>query len=213
MKYLSMLFAVLFLFSNQAFAAPEASGRMDPKSALDRLMKGNERYLGNEEVYPQNHQTKREASVAKQNPFAIVLGCSDSRMPPELVFDQSIGDIFSVRIAGNVVGETELDSVEFSSIYLGSSIIMVLGHQNCGAVEAVLANNTKDIENIAKHIEPAVKKGDSLVKATEDNIRNSVKRIKASAPIAKLIKEGKIDVVGAYYELSTGKVRLLDQFK
>lgn len=158
---------------------------------------------------PDRNQDRRTASVAKQKPFAIVLGCSDSRVLPELAFDQGLGDIFVVRVAGNVVGATELDSIEYSAIYNGSAIIVVLGHENCGAIDAVLKKNTKDIEAIAELIKPTVKKIQNMDAAIEANVHNSVSRIKKSHPIAKLIKEGKIDVIGAYYNLNTGEVRFL----
>ncbi len=183
---------------------------LTPKSALQRLLEGNERFAKDNSLCPDRNQDRRAASAAKQKPFAVILGCSDSRVPPELAFDQGVGDLFVVRVAGNVVGPTELDSVEYSAIYNGSSIIMVLGHENCGAVTAVLANNTADIEAVADLIRPAVdKKNPSLDAAILANIQNSVDRIKQSPPIQKLMKEGKVDVVGAYYDLNTGKVRLL----
>lgn len=181
-----------------------------PKEALQRLLEGNERFVKDNSLCPDRNTDRRAASAAKQKPFAIILGCSDSRVPPELAFDQGIGDVFVVRVAGNVVGPTELDSVEYSAIYNGSSIVVVLGHESCGAIEAVLANNTKDIEAIANLIKPAVKNSHHAVNvAIEANVRNSVNRIKNSPPMKKLIKAGKIDVVGAYYELNSGKIRLL----
>lgn len=183
-----------------------------PKEALQRLLEGNERFVKDNSLCPDRNTDRRAASAAKQKPFAVILGCSDSRVPPELAFDQGLGDVFVVRVAGNVVGPTELDSVEYSAIYNGSSIIMVLGHEGCGAIEAVLANNTADIEAIANLIKPAVKNAHhSQEAAIEANVRNSVKRIKNSPAIQKLIKAGKIDVVGAYYDLNTGKVILLEK--
>ncbi len=192
---------------------PPIQSRLTPKQALDRLMKGNALFVQDTTICPNKHQDRRTITASKQRPFAIVLGCSDSRVPPELAFDQGIGDIFVVRIAGNVVGPTELDSVDYSAIHNDSSIIVVLGHENCGAVSAVLANNTKDIESIAAFMKPAIDQNQNLVAATEANIRNSVARIKASPPIAKLIREGKIDVVGAYYNLESGEVQLLGEQK
>lgn len=206
----------LFLFFqvNTAFAAEMPT----PKEGLQRLLEGNERFVADKSLCPDRNQDRRAATVAQQRPFAVVLGCSDSRVPPELAFDQGIGDIFVVRVAGNVVGETELDSVEYSAIYNNSSIILVLGHENCGAVTAVMENKTHDIEAIAQLIKPALQNNTknkkktgpmTLTKAIEANIQNSVNRIKKSAPIAKLIQDGKVEVVGAYYDLNTGKVSLV----
>lgn len=202
---------LLFFLQNSLLADEvQTNAPLDPKIALQRLLKGNERFVADKSHCPDRNQDRRAATAAKQKPFAIVLGCSDSRVPPELAFDQGIGDIFVVRVAGNVVGATELDSVEYSAIHNHSSIIVVLGHENCGAVTAVLANNTQDIEAVADLIKPAVDKSNkNLNVAIEANIRNSVDRIRQSPPIANLIKEGKVDVVGAYYNLRTGKVNVL----
>jgi carbonic anhydrase len=212
MKKRSIPFLILLfcLGTLPPLAAAEIEARLTPKEALQRLLAGNELFVKDGTICPNKHQNRRAITVSKQRPFAIVLGCSDSRVPPELAFDQGIGDIFVIRVAGNVVGATELDSVDYSAIYNDSSIIVVLGHENCGAITAVLANNTKDIETVASLIKPAVDKNHSLIDATEANIRNSVMRIRQSAPIAKLISEGKIDVVGAYYDLNSGKVRILN---
>ncbi len=183
---------------------------MTPEAALQRLIEGNERFMKDSSFCPDRTQDRRAASAAKQKPFAIVLGCSDSRVPPELAFDQGIGDIFVVRVAGNVVGGTELASIEYSAIYNHSAIVVVLGHESCGAVTAVVNHKTAGIEPIAELIKPAVnKEHHSLDDVIENNIRNSVKLIREAAPIAELIKERKIDVVGAFYNLNTGKIRIL----
>lgn len=186
-----------------------------PQAALERLWQGNKRFMQDGTTCPENHQMRRLATVSKQKPFAIVLGCSDSRVPPEIAFDQGIGDIFVVRIAGNVVSKLEMESIEYSALYNDSSIIVVLGHQNCGAVTAVLENKTQDIESIAELIKPAVyqakyKKENAdltLKDAIIINVQNSVDRVKRNALISKLIKEGKIMVVGAYYDLATGEAQ------
>ena len=92
----------------------------------------------------------------EQKPFAIILGCSDSRVSPEILFDQGIGDLFIVRVAGNVAGPVELDSIEYAALYLKSSLVLVLGHENCGAITAVLDGQTKEIEHVADLIAPAI---------------------------------------------------------
>lgn len=208
---------ILFLcgitgFHSLLFAAPQT-----PKEALNLLMEGNKRFVKDQTTCQDRNQSRREATVAKQKPFAIVLGCSDSRIPPEIAFDQGIGDIFVVRVAGNIVDTVALDSIEYSALYNGSSIVIVLGHQSCGAVTAVLNHNTKNIEAIANLIDPAIQHAQqkqksklTLNEAIEANILNSMKIIKKSPVIAKLIKEEKIDVVGAYYDLESGEIRLLD---
>lgn len=203
----------------------ENTSIITPEIALQRLIEGNKRFSEDRTTCPERNQMRRLATAAKQRPFAVILGCSDSRIPPEITFDQGIGDVFVVRVAGNIVSAVELDSIEYSAIYNKSSIIMVLGHENCGAIQAVLNNQTKDIESVANLIKPSLaklmrdhkeKNGEErnksiqLVKAIEANVLYSVQKIKQSPPIAKLMKENKINVVGAYYDFETGKVRLLD---
>lgn len=200
------LFIVLICSINVSFAY-QAS--MTPETALKRLMDGNERFVNDKSLCPDRTQDRRAVSALKQKPFAIVLGCSDSRVPPELAFDQGIGDLFVVRVAGNVVGDTEIDSVAYSALYNGSSIIVVLGHESCGAVSAVLANNAHDIPSVEKFIKPAIDDNQDLNAAIKANIQHSVDEIKKSPAIAPLIKAGKIEVVGAYYHLKTGQIKLL----
>jgi carbonic anhydrase len=189
---------------------------LKPNEALKRLMEGNKRFTEDKPTCPERNQVRRAATVAAQRPFAIVLGCSDSRVPPEIAFDQGIGDIFVVRVAGNIVSPVELSSVEYSALVNDSSIIVVLGHENCGAVTAVLENKAQGIAPIATVIRKGLdrfnpkKQKMDLQTAIEDNVRNSVMLIKQSSNIDKLIRAGKLMVVGAYYDLKTGAVRILD---
>lgn len=188
------------------------SKRLDPKAALKRLMEGNNRFTHDKATCPDRNQVRRAAIVAKQKPFAIVLGCSDSRVPPELAFDQGLGDIFVIRVAGNVVSAIELASIEYSALLNDSSIIVVLGHENCGAVDAVMKGQTQGFEAITNLIKRAVDSShDNLQNAVIANVKNSMELVKASPVISKIMNEGKIDVVGGYYSLSTGKVMLLDK--
>lgn len=178
-------------------------------------MKGNQRYVQDQLLHANRDQERREALVSKQNPYAIILGCSDSRVSPEILFDQGVGDLFVVRVAGNVAGPLELDSIQYSALYLGSVVILVLGHENCGAVDAVVQNKTEDIEAVAKLIAPAVKT------ARKENDKNLLERsIKANAlrmrqlllddsVIGKLVQQKKIEVHAGYYDLQTGAVELL----
>jgi carbonic anhydrase len=186
---------------------------LTPQKALEWLIRGNDRYVSDKLEHPERTSERREASAAKQKPFATILGCSDSRVSPEIVFDQGVGDLFVVRVAGNVVSPVELDSIDYSALYLGSSLVLVLGHENCGAVEAVLSKNVKDIEAVAALIEPAVSlyrnKPNGLEDAIKANVKAIVKQLKQAPVLADLIKKNKIDVVGGYYHLREGKVELL----
>ena len=204
----------LFLFFGSLFGQ---EGHFTPEAALKKLKEGNLRYANDELLHPRRDLVRRELTFSRQEPFAIILACSDSRVSPEILFDQGIGDLFIVRVAGNVVGPVELDSIEYAALYLHSSLIVVLGHENCGAVEAVLKGKTKDIETIAALIEPAIKQsaveqGNRLENAIKDNVENVVSSLKSSPPLSRLISEKKLQVVGGYYNLRTGIVSFLKDF-
>jgi len=151
--------------------------------------------------------------LLQQNPFAVILGCSDSRVPPEMIFDQDLGDLFVIRIAGNVITPEVMASIEYATIYLGSSLIIVLGHENCGAVNSVIRGVTKDIEPIAERIQKALK---GLGKTTRDlsfyirtNTRYVADEIKKNAVIKKMMQEKKVNVIDGFYFLDSGKVEIL----
>jgi len=189
------------LFFSSAFATPSDS--------FQRLLEGNQRYVKGKLLHPDRDRERREATVAGQNPFATILGCSDSRVAPEILFDQGVGDLFVVRVAGNVFGPLELDSIEYSVIYLGSTILLVLGHENCGAVDAVQHGKTKDIETVAALIKPAIKPKMTLEAAVQANVKNVVAQLQKSPVLADYIKQKKFAVVGGYYDLASGKVTIL----
>ena len=182
------------------------------QEALERLIQGNKRYVADELKNPDRSSFRRLEVQQKQNPYATIVGCSDSRVPPEIVFDAGIGDLFIVRVAGQVVGPVELDSIEYSVKYLGSSAILVLGHESCGAVTAVLKGETADIENIAQLIEPAIDtlKKKTVENAVKANVRYTVAHLKEIPVIKQSIKEKKIEVIGGYYHLSDGHVEILN---
>jgi len=187
-----------------------------PEKALKTLIDGNKRYIENKSTHPNRAAERRLETAKLQEPFAVILGCADSRVSPEILFDQGIGDLFVVRVAGNVVSPVILESIEFSALYLHSSIILVLGHENCGAVNAVLKGTTKDIETIAGLIGPAIEesknqKGDRLENAIKDNVNNVVKQLRANPALAKLLDEKKLGVIGGYYNFHSGEVEIIKQ--
>lgn len=203
-------FLIIFLSWSIVTEAQE----MTPSQALKQLMEGNSRYSKDMLLHPNRSKEARITTALGQNPFAIILGCSDSRVSPEIIFDQGIGDLFVVRVAGNVAGGVELDSIEFSAIYLKSAIIMVLGHQNCGAIQAVINGQTQDIETVASLIAPSLElaktqEGSLIENTVKDNVLYVVDQLKKSPALAKLIKEKKIDVVGGYYDFHSGAVELV----
>lgn len=211
MQLFSKTLLIVFLASSSLLSAAHEVPS-NPKEALSWLMAGNERFANDKLLHPNRSQTRRESLIDTQNPFATVVGCSDSRVSPTLLFDQGVGDIFEVRLAGNVVGPIGIASIEYSAKFLGVSVVMVLGHENCGAVKAVLAGQTQDIEPVANKIQEALagknKSDITLEYAIKANVKNVVNEIKANPAIAKLINEKKLEIVGGYYQLQSGKVQL-----
>ncbi len=190
---------------------------MTPKEALDRLMQGNERYVADKSLHPNRSLERREELASNQSPYAIIVGCSDSRAPPAIIFDEGLGDLFIVRVAGNVIGPIELESIEYSAFHLKSVLILILGHKNCGAVLAVVDNETKDIKTIAKLIEPAVKEAKKshddhtlLEAAIKLNALRMKELVQKDPKIGQLIGKGKIEVQAAYYNITTGTVEILE---
>lgn len=182
---------------------------LNPDEALKRLVEGNTRYVQEKGTCPDRVQERRAAVVAQQNPFAVIVGCSDSRVAPELLFDQGIGDLFVVRIAGNVIGNTEMESTAYGVDELGCTLVMVLGHANCGAVKAVLSGETDEIPTISAAIKKGGSHSDSLDQFIKNNARASAQVLRDSPQLKNTIATGKLKVVAAYYNLTTGSVELL----
>jgi carbonic anhydrase len=188
-----------------------------PDEALTRLVEGNKRYVAGKPTRPTQSAKRRGALTGGQAPFATILGCADSRVPPELVFDQGLGDLFVVRVAGNVADPTGIGSLEYSVAVLGAPLLVVLGHSRCGAVDATLKGDPVpgQIDSIVKLIQPAAEKvkgqpGDALANATRVNVTLTVDRLKTTAPIlADAVEKKKIRIVGALYDLASGSVELL----
>jgi len=205
-----------------AFAASSVageSGGIGADEALSRLLSGDKRFVAGKSEEPEGAALieRRHALAKDQKPFAVILSCSDSRVPPELVFDVSLGDIFVVRTAGEVVDEVVLGSIEYAIEHLGTHLIVVLGHQRCGAVSAAVsgAKDTGDIPDVLKAILPAVEEtegqsGDHIDNAVRANARDIAKRLQSSGPIiAPQVQSGEVKIVAAYYSLDTGQVELL----
>ncbi|MBS0615208.1 MAG: carbonic anhydrase [Verrucomicrobia bacterium] len=187
-----------------------------PEKSLRTLMEGNARYSSDKSLHPDRTSERRLETAQKQEPFAAIVGCSDSRVAPEILFDQGIGDLFIVRVAGNVVGPLELDSVEYSVVYLHSSLVVVLGHENCGAVQAAVDGVKDSVEAVMELIEPAVKKsasmkGNRLENAIKTNVQLVVNQLRTSPKLAEYIDKNLLKVVGGYYNFHTGKVQLLPE--
>ncbi len=194
----------------------EFQEKLTPETALTVLKEGNQRFIKNLKTQ-RNHLDLVEDTSGGQYPFAVVLSCIDSRVPAELVFDQGIGDIFSVRIAGNIVNEDILGSIEYGCAVAGSKILTVMGHTKCGAVTAACQNvELGNITALLSKVKPAIatvksEKGSVEVEAVAiENVRQSIKEIKEKSSIlADLEKEGKIKIVGAIYNVDNGEVTFL----
>ena len=197
-----------------AASGARAQSTLSPAAALDQLMAGNARFVGNRLAsFQEDLDILKAGTVESQAPFAAVLSCADSRVPVELVFDQSIGHVFVTRVAGNVATPEVMASLEYGAAVLGTRAIVVLGHQSCGAVKAAIANKAVpgQISALYRPLRPAVEQGGGDVEAVaKANARIQADLIATSSPvIADLIKQGALKVVAAYYGLASGKVTLL----
>jgi carbonic anhydrase len=222
--------------------AHAAQSIIPPSEAISRLKEGNGRYTSGNPQHPHESREERTRMAAKshenlgmsaadaakrreelansQHPFAVVLGCADSRVPPEIVFDQGLGDLFVVRVAGNVIEDHALGSIEYAVDHLSVRFIVVLGHQRCGAVLAAketIATKGRapaHIQSLVTAIEPAVEATakDDLEATVRANVKNVVQALRSSTPVLKAkVDSGELRVVGAYYSLDTGSVTFLDE--
>ncbi|MDQ4137011.1 MAG: carbonic anhydrase [Pseudomonadota bacterium] len=192
-----------------------------PDEALRRIMDGNARYAAGN-LANKDFSAGRAARAGAQYPIAAILSCADSRVSPELAFDQGPGELFVVRLAGNFVNEDALASLEYGTRFLGVPLVMVLGHSNCGAVAASikvaqenlsLPGHLPDLVNSIKPaVESAMRKGsaDLLQEATAENVRLNVKRLTEAQPIlTEMVRQEKVRIVGGVYDIATGKVSLV----
>ncbi len=182
-----------------------------PDAALTKLKEGNSRFAGSTASKPKPTAAKRAETAQSQHPFAIIIGCADSRVPPEIIFDQNIGDLFVIRTAGNLVDDHALGSIEYGVEHLGTRLIVVLGHTKCGAVTAAAAGGEAPghIQSLVRDIEPAVeavkgKGGDTIDLAVRENARLVAEQIRKTAELGDLAKE--VRVVSATYDIASGKV-------
>ena len=207
--------------ADQSSAGPGPNA-IAPSEALSRLLQGNNRYVANA---PSNkdYSAGRAARVTAQYPIAAIVGCADSRVSPELAFDQGPGDLFVVRVAGNFVNDDGLASLEYGVKFLGVPLIMVLGHTGCGAVSATVKAIREHVvlpghlPELVQAIRPAVEiagahgHGDLVADTTIENVRLNANRLRVSKPlIGEYVRAGKVQVVGAIYDLASGKVGVVD---
>jgi len=192
-----------------------AQTTLSPEAALQQLIDGNRRFSeGRMTSFAEDIELLKAKTVEKQEPFAAVLSCADSRVPVELIFDQSIGHVFVTRVAGNIATSAIIASLEYGAAVLGTSAIVVLGHANCGAVQASIAAKAVpgQISALYPYIRPAVDQaGSDLAEAIKANARIQAALLRHSSPVlAEQIKQNRLKVVAGFYDLSTGIVSLLD---
>lgn len=185
--------------------------------ALKQLLEGNKRFISGHAKGPNRTAARRAELATGQHPIAVVVSCSDSRVPPELLFDQGFGDVFVVRTAGNIVDSIALGSIEYAVDHLGTKLILVLGHERCGAVTAAMQGGDApgNIKSVVEAIKPAVEKGKAihtghgevLDSCIRSNVKQVAEKIRKAAPIlSEKVEDGMVKVVGAYYDLDTGMV-------
>src|SRR5437870_948307 len=221
-QFVSWLIAVSLVggsqFARAADPAHPEQPTVAPAEAIAKLKEGNARNTSGNMQHPGQTTERRSELTKSQHPFAVIVSCSDSRVPPEIVFDQGLGDLFVVRVAGNVIDDHGLGSIEYAVDHLGARLIVVLGHQSCGAVKAAketIAAKSKapgHIQSLVTAIQPAVEataKSD-LGATVEANVKNVVQALRTSTPILKpKVDSGEVQVIGGYYSLDTGAVTFL----
>ncbi len=188
-----------------------------PGEALQRLMEGNKRYAAGNFLHPDQDPARRIELAEAQHPFAVILSCSDSRVPPEIIFDRGLGDLYVIRVAGHVADDIVLGSIEHAVEYLGVPLVMVLGHKNCGAVTASVHGGDAGghFASLINAIRPAVDKVKRqptalLENAIRANVQMVAAQIRVSQPVlAKRVLEDALRVIGAYYDLNSGAVSIL----
>jgi carbonic anhydrase len=220
-KALARALAVILFVSapaalGEGHVAPEG---VAPEAALKMLKKGNDRYATSA-VNPRRYRSERPALTRGQKPYAIVLSCADSRVPPEIVFDESLGRLFVIRVAGNVAGPDEVASVEYAAEHAGTRLLVVLGHGSCGGVAAAMGpeDPTPSLASLLKEIRPAVdaaraKGADEnhlAAEAVKENVRLQLKNVTGrSEVLRKMVAEGRFATAGAVYDLASGRVEWL----
>jgi carbonic anhydrase len=207
----NLILITAIALSGWAMAADPTKPSVGADEALSRLKAGNERFAGSKVSSAKPIAARRAETAQEQHPFAIIVGCADSRTAPEIIFDQNIGDLFVIRTAGNLVDDYALGTIEYGVANLGARLIVVLGHQRCGAVKAALgsASAPGHINALVRDIQPAViatkgKEGDPLTNAVHENDALVAAKIQKQAQLGELASQ--VRIVEGYYDLDTGKV-------
>ncbi|CAH1002517.1 Carbonic anhydrase [Neolewinella maritima] len=189
---------------------------MTQDQVLTRLQEGNARFVDDKLDGQLQDSNRRNSLTSGQEPYAIILSCADSRVVPELAFDAGLGELFVIRVAGNIANSSSIASIEYAVANLGTGIIMVLGHESCGAVTAAMkgGDNGKNLNHLVEHITPAIQsapEGASVNDVVKENARLTAKQLKDSSDIIRdAVSAGKVQIVPAFYHLGSGKVDILN---
>ena len=219
MKMNSTVVALLgaaMLYGPGRAAADDTTG-LSAEQALRNLKDGNKRYVESIMDHPRQTAQRRTGIAKSQHPFAMILSCSDSRVPPEVIFDQGLGDLFVVRTAGNIADDIALGSLEYGAEHLGVKLIVVLGHERCGAVDATVKGGAAPghIATLVEAIRPAVEQskanpGDPVHNAVRANVKRVVSQLESSEPVlSERVRQGTLRIVAARYDLDSGAVEIL----
>ncbi len=192
--------------------------QLNAQDALDRLKEGNQRFAEDKATHPNQDLAQLKAVATTQKPFAVVIGCSDSRVIPEILFDQGLGDLFVIRVAGNTVGNVCIGSVEYAVEHLGVRLVMVLGHQNCGVVKTAASGDDvhHHLGSLVATTTEAVRRaegkpGDLIDNAVKENVKLLMQKLDISSPVLhKASVESGLKIVGGYYNLDSGLVEMID---
>ncbi len=215
---------IAILLAAGALAATPAGGEtatpiLTPDAVLAELKSGNQHHVKHHYTHPHQTAARQRELVGGQHPHAVILACADSRVSPEIVFDQGLGDLFTVRVAGNIAADAEIASIEYAVEHLHTPLVVVMGHQSCGAVAAAIAGGDAPghVPALITAIRPAVDEarslpGDLAENAVRLNVERVVAQLRTSQPVlAELVAAGKLRIVGAVYSLDTGNVAWLSQ--
>ena len=208
----------LSIVTTRAVIAAVNAPTMSAADALKLLLEGNQRFISGRLEHP-NQTPARRTEIAKgQHPFAAVLACSDSRTAPEIIFDRGLGDLFVVRVAGNVADQVVIESLDYSVKHLGVRLVMVLGHRRCGAVIAAVEGHEgtadQDVGPMLSELRPAVEAsksmaGDPVENAVRENVKLVMKNLATSEELSAMVKSGELKIVGGIYDLDSGKIEML----
>lgn len=224
--FLSLVFAIICLPAGAVANEPSAT-IVSADESLQRLLEGNKRFVRDESKHPHESSDYRASLANAQHPFATILACSDSRVTPVLIFDQGVGDLFVIRVAGNVVDTDVTGSIEYAVDHLNTQLVVVMGHKNCGAVTAAYhafaahdldGVEPDEINSLLQRIEPAVQDLDrsvsveqQITQGIEKNVRVAIEKLSSYPDIRQSLDAGRLTIRGAIYNLETGQVDLLSE--